>query len=78
MAATGCTPTAAYWVAGTAAIVLSLCPKGGCGDLGHPAGRPGRCHGGALRLVGVLGVRIWLTNQVDFGKPVNQMTAAVA
>ena len=29
-------------------------------------------------LVGVLGVRIWLTNQVDFGKPVNQMTAAVA
>jgi xanthine/uracil permease len=28
-------------------------------------------------LVGILGVRIWLTNHVDFGLPVNQMTAAI-
>lgn len=28
-------------------------------------------------LVGVLGIRIWLTNHVDFSKPVNQMTAAI-
>ena len=28
-------------------------------------------------LVGVLGVRIWTTNQVDFGEPINQMTAAI-
>ena len=28
-------------------------------------------------LVGVLGVRIWLTNHVDFSKPLNQMTAAI-
>jgi xanthine/uracil permease len=28
-------------------------------------------------LVGVLGVRIWLTNDVDFAKPLNQMTAAI-
>ena len=28
-------------------------------------------------LVGVLGVRIWLTNDVDFSKPLNQMTAAI-
>jgi hypothetical protein len=27
-------------------------------------------------LVGVLGIRIWLINGVDFGKPLNQMTAA--
>jgi xanthine/uracil permease len=29
-------------------------------------------------LVGVLGVRIWLTNHVDFSLPINQMTAAIA
>jgi xanthine/uracil permease len=28
-------------------------------------------------LVGVLGVRIWLTNRVDFAKPLNQMTEAI-
>ena len=28
-------------------------------------------------LVGILGVRIWLTNHVDFSLPVNQMTAAI-
>ena len=28
-------------------------------------------------LVGILGVRIWLTNDVDFSKPLNQMTAAI-
>jgi xanthine/uracil permease len=28
-------------------------------------------------LVGVLGVRIWLTNHVDFSQPINQMTAAI-
>lgn len=28
-------------------------------------------------LYGILGVRIWLTNHVDFAKPVNQMTAAI-
>ena len=25
----------------------------------------------------MLGVRLWLTNDVDFGKPLNQMTAAI-
>jgi xanthine/uracil permease len=28
-------------------------------------------------LVGILGVRIWLTNHVDFARPINQMTAAI-
>jgi xanthine/uracil permease len=28
-------------------------------------------------LVGIIGVRIWLTNDVDFAKPVNQLTAAI-
>ena len=29
-------------------------------------------------LVGVLGIRIWMTNHVDLSLPINQMTAAVA
>lgn len=28
-------------------------------------------------LVGILGVHIWVSNQVDFGKPINQFTAAI-
>ena len=28
-------------------------------------------------LVGVLGMRIWLTNDADLSKPLNQMTAAI-
>lgn len=28
-------------------------------------------------LVGILGVRIWLTNGIEFAKPLNQMTAAI-
>ena len=67
--------TAAYWVAGSVAIVLSLCPKVGAAISAIPPGvlgAPWLLYG----LVGILGVRIWLTNQVDFSKPVNQMTAA--
>lgn len=29
-------------------------------------------------LVGILGVHIWVTNKVDFSKPINQFTAAIA
>ncbi|ABY25204.1 uracil permease [Renibacterium salmoninarum ATCC 33209] len=29
-------------------------------------------------MIGVLGVRIWVQNKVDFGNPVNLTTAAVA
>ena len=29
-------------------------------------------------LIGVIGVKIWIDNQVDFSRPVNQFTAAVA
>ncbi|HRD12686.1 MAG TPA: solute carrier family 23 protein, partial [Mycobacterium sp.] len=78
MAATRVYSTAAYWVAGTVAIVLSLCPKVGAAISAIPPGVLGGATVVLYGLVGVLGVRIWLTNRVDFGKPVNQMTAAVA
>ncbi|MCF6386315.1 nitrate reductase [Mycobacterium sp. MBM] len=77
MAATRIYSTAAYWVAAAVAIVLSLCPKVGATISAIPPGVLGGATIVLYGLVGVLGVRIWLTNQVDFAKPVNQMTAAI-
>jgi len=77
MAATRVYSTAAYWVAAAVAIMLSLCPKVGATISAVPAGVLGGATVGLYGLVGILGVRIWLTNHVDFSKPVNQMTAAI-
>ncbi|MCV7177164.1 uracil-xanthine permease family protein [Mycolicibacterium sphagni] len=78
MAATRVYSTAAYWVAGLTAIVLALCPKVGATISAIPPGVLGGATVVLYGLVGVLGVRIWLTNHVDFGLPINQMTAAIA
>ncbi|MCB0933239.1 MAG: nitrate reductase [Mycobacterium sp.] len=78
MAATRVYSTAAYWVAGTVAITLSLCPKVGALISAIPPGVLGGATIVLYGLVGILGVRIWLTNHVDFGLPLNQMTAAIA
>jgi xanthine/uracil permease len=76
MAATRVYSTAAYWIAAAVAVVLSLCPK-----VEAISAIPPGVLGGATvvlyGLVGVLGVRIWMTNGVDFSKPLNQMTAAI-
>ncbi|BBX18979.1 uracil-xanthine permease family protein [Mycolicibacterium duvalii] len=77
MAATRVYSTAAYWVAAAVAIALSLCPKVGAVIEAVPAGVLGGATLVLYGLVGILGVRIWLTNRVDFAKPVNQMTAAI-
>lgn len=77
MAATRVYSTAAYWVAASVAIVLSLCPKVGAVIVAVPAGVLGGATVVLYGLVGILGVRIWLTNHVDFSKPINQMTAAI-
>ncbi|MDZ4264434.1 MAG: solute carrier family 23 protein [Mycobacterium sp.] len=77
MAATRVYSTAAYWVAAAVAIMLSLCPKVGATISAVPAGVLGGATVVLYGLVGILGVRIWLTNHVDFSKPVNQMTAAI-
>ena len=78
MAATRVYSTAAYWVAGIVAIALSLCPKVGAAISAIPPGVLGGATIVLYGLVGILGVRIWMTNDVDFAVPINQMTAAVA
>jgi uracil-xanthine permease len=77
MAATRVYSTAAYWIAAAVAILLSLCPKVGAAISAIPPGVLGGATVVLYGLVGILGVRIWLTNDVDFSKPLNQMTAAI-
>ncbi|MGH7292747.1 MAG: solute carrier family 23 protein, partial [Myxococcota bacterium] len=69
--------TAAYWIAAAVAIVLAMCPKVGAAISAIPPGVLGGATIVLYGLVGVLGIRIWLTNHVDFSLPVNQMTAAI-
>ncbi len=78
MAATKVYSTAAYWIAGGVAIALALCPKVGAAISAIPPGVLGGATIVLYGLVGILGVRIWLTNHVDFTDPVNQMTAAIS
>jgi uracil-xanthine permease len=77
MAATRVYSTAAYWIAAAVAIALALCPKVGAVISAIPSGVLGGATVVLYGLVGILGVRIWLTNHVDFGQPINQMTAAI-
>jgi uracil-xanthine permease len=77
MAATRVYSTAAYWIAAGVAIMLSLCPKVGAAISAVPPGVLGGATIVLYGLVGVLGIRIWLTNDVDFSQPINQMTAAI-
>ncbi|PFG31002.1 uracil-xanthine permease family protein [Paramicrobacterium agarici] len=78
MAATRVYSTAAYWVAGIVAILLSLSPKFGAVIDTIPAGVLGGVTTALYGMIGIIGVKIWLDNHVDFNKPVNQFTAATA
>lgn len=78
MAATRVYSTAAYWVAGTAAILLSLSPKVGAVFNTIPAGVLGGVTTALYGLIGIIGIKIWVDNRVDFSRPVNQYTAAVS
>ncbi|MEO9329533.1 uracil-xanthine permease family protein [Gordonia aurantiaca] len=78
MAATKVYSTAAYWVAGLAAILLGLCPKVGATIASIPPGVLGGACVALYGLVGILGVHIWVINKVDFSQPINQFTAAIA
>ncbi|MHA7987030.1 uracil-xanthine permease family protein [Rathayibacter sp. CAU 1779] len=78
MAATKVYSTAAYWVAGIVAVVLGLSPKVGAVLNTIPAGVLGGATLALYGLIGVVGIKIWLDNHVDFSKPKNQFTAAVA
>ncbi|MEJ5866175.1 solute carrier family 23 protein [Pseudokineococcus sp. 5B2Z-1] len=78
MAATRVYSTAAYLVAGLAALALSLSPKVGALIATVPPGVLGGAATVLYGLIGVLGARIWVQHRVDFGDPVNLMTAGTA
>lgn len=78
MAATRVYSTAAYWVAGFAAIGLAMSPKVGAVIFSIPPGVLGGVTFVLYGLIGIVGVRMWVDSQVDFARPTNQMTAGVA
>jgi uracil-xanthine permease len=78
MAATKVYSTAAYWVAAIGALVLSFSPKFGAAIATVPPGVLGGAATMLYGMIGVLGVRIWVQNRVNFSNPVNLTTAAVA
>ena len=78
MAATRVYSTAAYWVAAVVAILLSVFPVFGAAVSTVPAGVLGGAATVLYGMIGMLGVRIWVQNRVDFSNPVNLTTAAVA
>jgi uracil-xanthine permease len=77
MAATRVYSTAAYWVAGLGALVLSLCPKFGAAIASVPGGVLGGATILLYGMIGMLGVRIWVENKVDFSESINITTAAI-
>ena len=78
MAATRVYSTAAYVVAAMTALGLSMLPKFGQIVATIPAGVLGGAATILYGMIGMLGVRIWVQNKVDFSDPVNLNTAAVA
>jgi NCS2 family nucleobase:cation symporter-2 len=78
MAATRVYSTAAYWVAGIIAMLLGFSPKVGAVIFSVPAGVLAGVTVALYGLIGLIGVKIWIDNKVDFSKPINQFTAAVA
>ncbi|MEX5310014.1 uracil-xanthine permease family protein [Kocuria sp. CPCC 205297] len=78
MAATRVYSTAAYWVAALVAILLSVLPVFGAAVATVPQGVLGGAATVLYGMIGMLGVRIWVQNRVDFSNPVNLTTAAIA
>jgi uracil-xanthine permease len=78
MAATKVYSTAAYWVAAVVALLLSVMPVFGAAVATVPAGVLGGAATVLYGMIGMLGVRIWVQNRVDFSNQVNLTTAAVA
>jgi xanthine/uracil permease len=77
MAATKVYSTAAYWCAGGFALILSLCPKFGAIINTIPAGVLGGVTTLLYGMIGMLGIRIWVENHVDFARPINVSVGAV-
>jgi uracil-xanthine permease len=71
MAATRIYSTAAYYVAGVVAILFGLIPKFGALVAATPGGVLGGVTVVLYGMIGLLGAKIWIENQVDFGNPIN-------
>lgn len=69
--------TAAYWVAGFFGIMLGLLPTFGALISTVPAGVLGGAGTVLYGMIGILGVRIWVQNRVDFANPINLAAAGV-
>lgn len=78
MAATKVYSTAAYWVAAIFAVLLSIFPVFGAAVASVPEGVLGGAATVLYGMIGMLGVRIWVQNRVDFSNQVNLTTASVA
>ncbi|WP_421083670.1 uracil-xanthine permease family protein [Rothia nasimurium] len=78
MAATKVYSTAAYWVAAVFAVLLSIFPVFGAAVASVPAGVLGGAATVLYGMIGMLGVRIWVENRVDFSNQVNLTAASVA
>jgi uracil-xanthine permease len=76
MAATRVYSTAAYYVAAVVAILFGLCPKFGALVAATPGGVLGGVTVILYGMIGLLGARIWIDNQVDFTDPVNMVPVA--
>ena len=78
MAATRVYSTAAYLVAAVGAVALSLCPKVSALVATIPPGVTGGATLMLYGLVALVGIRIWLDNNVDLTDPLNLLLAGTA
>jgi NCS2 family nucleobase:cation symporter-2 len=78
MAASRVYSTAAYWVAGIGAILLSLSPKFGAVLAATPMGALGGAGTALFGMIGILGARIWVDSRSDFSNPINLLVVASA
>src|ERR687889_1674057 len=76
MAATRVYSTAAYYVAAVVAILLGLVPKFGALINATPGGVLGGITVVLYGMIGLLGVKIWKENRVDFANPINLVPLA--
>lgn len=75
MAASRVYSTAAYWVAAIVAMALAFLPKFGALIGTIPVGVIGGLGIVLYGMIGIVGARLWIENKVDFGNPINLMTA---
>jgi xanthine/uracil permease len=76
MAATRVYSTAAYYVASVVAVLFGLSPKFGALVAATPGGVLGGITVVLYGMIGLLGVKIWIENGVDFGNPLNLVPIA--